>query len=95
MLYLIVIKFPTDNINYQGYREEPMIAIFAHCASPPINPQLSGAGVKRDAENTPKLYSGPTIQSGHCRPLGGFGLVISNFLQIRVLMRPKFYYFYF
>ena len=81
--------------NYQGYREEPTNAILAHCASPPINHHLSGAGVKRDAENTPKMYSGPTIQPGCCRPLAGFGLVISNFLQIRVLMRPKFYYFYF
>ena len=31
---------------------------------------------RRDVENIPKLYPGPTIQSMPCRPQAGFGLVL-------------------
>ena len=48
-------------------------------ARPPVGEtELSATGAKRDVENIPKLYSGPTIHSWPCQTQAGSGLVFKT-----------------
>ena len=46
--------------------------------------ELSAGGAKRNIENTPKPYTGLTIQSRPCWPYAGFGLVEQIFENDKV-----------